>query len=60
MNSNELKIYCVTNKKVNFILIFSVLLFLFKILSYLYFQFELICLYFFRIAVKNRGTPILL
>lgn len=49
INCNFLRKYTYKNKKVNFILIFSVLLFLFKILSYLYFQFELICLYFFRI-----------
>ena len=49
INYNFLRKYTYKKKKINFIVIFSVFLFLFKLLSYLYFQFELIFLYFFRI-----------
>lgn len=49
INFNFLRKYTYKKKKANFILIFSVFLFLFKLLSYLYFQFELIFLYFHRI-----------
>ncbi len=49
INCNFLRKYIYKKKKDNFIFIFSVFLFLLKLLSYLYFQFELVFLYFFRI-----------